>query len=111
MMTKALHEIERSDIQRLEQIINVGSATADDFRSIGIAKPQQLIGQDPWDLYVRLCCKSQVLQDPCVLDVLMSVVEFMNGKPPKKWWKFTDLRKRRYGKNLQRFSLDFGEAE
>jgi len=111
MVTKALHEAERSQIRQLEQITNVGSATADDLRSIGISNPQQLVGQDPWVLYVRLCHTSHVLQDPCVLDGFMSVVEFMNGQPPKKWWEFTNERKTRYAKSFERFSLEIDCVE
>ncbi|WP_426342144.1 helix-hairpin-helix domain-containing protein [Pseudoduganella sp. S-14] len=37
---------------------------------------------------------------PCVLDVLMSVTDFLGGGVSKPWWHFTELRQRKYG-NLQ----------
>ncbi len=104
-MKKAVHETNRNDVQQLEEIENVGPATAEDLRSIGIATPQQLIGSDPWRLYRQLCDITNSLHDPCVLDVFMSAVDFMNGQPPKKWWEYTPLRKRRYSDDLERFSV------
>ena len=104
-MKKAAHETDRSTLDNLEQIENVGIATAEDLRAIGVAKPQQLIGSDPWRLYQELCAKTKSLHDPCVLDVFMAAVDFMNGHPPKKWWEFTSLRKARYGEDLKRFSI------
>jgi hypothetical protein len=30
---------------------------------------------------------------PCVIDVLLSVVDFMEGGNAKLWWEFTEERK------------------
>ncbi len=94
--SKATHETDRKTIRQFEQIINVGKATAGDFKTLGFENPQELIGQDPWILYCRLCKLTQQKHDPCVLDVLMATIDFMNGNPPRVWWDFTEERKSKY---------------
>jgi len=83
----------RETVSRLEALLNVGKAIAADFRQIGIDHPKKLIGKDPVALYNKLCTISGKNQDPCVLDVFMSVVHFMNGGDPLPWWSFTKKRK------------------
>jgi len=99
-MTKADHSVDRLLITRFCQIINIGPAFEKDFEVLGISTPQELIGRDPLKLYLSLCEKTGVRQDPCVLDVLIATVNFMDGNPPKKWWEFTSLRKEKYGQLL-----------
>ena len=83
----------RETTETLTDLPNVGPAIAKTLRSIGIEKPEQLVGRDPQELYVLLCEKRGKRQDPCVLDVLMSVVHFMNGGEARVWWSFTAERK------------------
>ncbi|MGE3319488.1 MAG: helix-hairpin-helix domain-containing protein [Candidatus Berkiella sp.] len=45
-------------------------------------------------LYEKLCRKASQKHDPCVLDVFMSAIYFMNGKGSKPWWHFTEERKK-----------------
>ena len=97
-MKKADHSVDRQAISDFQQIVNVGPACAEDFRVLGFETPQELIGRDPLELYRTLCQKTGVRHDPCVLDVLMATVDFMNGSAPKKWWKYTEARKEKYGK-------------
>ena len=75
----------------------------EDFEVLGLSRPQQLIGRDPWQLYRKLCQLTKTRQDPCVLDVLMSSVDFMNGNPPRVWWDYTAERKEKYGAKLQQW--------
>ena len=35
--------------------------------------------------------------DPCVIDIFISAVRYMEGGPPKKWWEFTEERKSKQG--------------
>ena len=93
---KATHETDRGQITDFCRIINVGPATAGDFDDLGIHTPQNLIGQDPAEMYTRLCEITKIRHDPCVLDVFMAAVDYMNGNPPQVWWKYTDERKKRY---------------
>jgi len=80
--------------KELEDLPNVGPATAADLRILGIRKPRDLLGQDPFAMYDRLCRATGKRLDPCVLDVFISAVRFMDGGPAKPWWKVTAERKR-----------------
>lgn len=85
---------DRRDLTDLQQLCNVGPSIAGDLRRIGIQVPQDLCGQDPYQLYDRLCEVDGQRHDPCVLDTFMAIVDFMNGKPAQPWWKYTARRKR-----------------
>lgn len=87
----------RESLKRLTDIPNVGKAMERDFLLLGIKQPADLIGRDPYQLYEELCTVTQKSQDPCVIDVFISAVRYMEGGPPKKWWEFTEERKRRLG--------------
>ena len=81
-------------VARLEDLPNVGPATARDLRLLGIRRPSQLAGQDPYRMYDRLCQRTASRQDPCVYDVFISVVKYMEGAPARPWWHYTRERKR-----------------
>ena len=100
MAKKATHKTPRNEIQSFEEIINIGPASAGDFRRLGFRKPTDLIGRDPLKLYQDLCRISGERQDPCVLDVMIATVDYMNGNPPKVWWKYTAQRKKKYGTSI-----------
>lgn len=86
-------KIDRARLARLEDLPNIGKALAEDLRSIGIHTPDDLKGQDPFVLYEHLCGVTGQRQDPCVLDVFMSITSFMDGGPALTWWSFTRARK------------------
>jgi hypothetical protein len=94
-------KVQREKVFELEDLPNIGKAMAADLRGIGIRSPQQLVGQDPFRLYEALCRHSGVRQDPCVLDVFMSIVHFMDGGEALTWWSFTPARKRRIAASRQ----------
>jgi len=87
-------KVRRETTEVLTDLPNVGPSIAKVLRRIGIEKPQQLVGQDALGLYLRLSEVTGRQQDPCLLDTLMSVVDFMNGGEPKVWWAYTAERKR-----------------
>lgn len=87
-------KVDRNRLDRLEDLPNVGPAMARDLRLLGIDKPADLIGQDPFVLYDRLCTLTGSRHDPCVLDLFMSVTSFMAGGPARPWWAFSPERKR-----------------
>ncbi|TDK68500.1 helix-hairpin-helix domain-containing protein [Sapientia aquatica] len=87
---------ERTQFKKLEDLPNVGKATAADLRLLGITQPDQLRGQDPLHLYQELCRITGQRHDPCALDVFMAVVNFMEGGPELPWWEFTAERKKTY---------------
>jgi len=88
-------KVQRDRVAKLEDLPNIGKAMAADLRLIGIHSPEQLIGRDALELYQALCRKSGAHHDPCVIDVFLSIVDFMNGGDPQAWWHYTAERKRR----------------
>jgi hypothetical protein len=84
----------RAQFSDLEQLPNVGPAVAADFRLLGVARPQDLVGRDPYALYEELCRRTNQRHDPCLLDTFIAAVRFMEGGPKTPWWKFTAQRKR-----------------
>jgi hypothetical protein len=84
----------RSHIQDLTALPNVGARTAEVLVQLGIARPQDLIGRDPVAMYREFCRLSGERQDPCVADVFIAVVRYMEGDEPKPWWTYTAERKR-----------------
>jgi len=87
----------RGNVSKLTDLPNVGKTVAADLARIGIISPDQLRGEDPYDLYVRFCEAFGEKQDPCMLDVLMSITDFMDGGDARVWWDYTPERKMRYG--------------
>ena len=87
-------KVDRSRLSQLTDLPNVGPAIAKDLESLNIKSPPQLVGKDPVKLYTSLCNKRRARQDPCVLDVLISITRFMGGEAPKVWWHYTPKRKR-----------------
>ena len=84
------------DSNRLIDLPNIGKSIAADLQAIGIERPQQLCRQNPLSLYEKINQAHGCRQDPCVLDVLMAAVNFMEGGPARPWWTFTAERKRKY---------------
>lgn len=86
-------KVKRESVVDFLDLPNVGPATAGDLRQLGYTKPSQLIGQDAYQMYSRLCEITGVRHDPCVIDVFISIVRFVDGEPPRPWWDFTEERK------------------
>jgi hypothetical protein len=93
LATRAI-DADRSGFTELEQIPNVGPAVASDLRLLGLARPQDLLGRDPYALYEELCRVTKQRHDPCLLDTFIAAVRFMDGEPAQPWWAFTAERKR-----------------
>ena len=87
--------MDREKFTRLEEIPNVGPSMAEDLRLVGVSHPQDLIGRDPYQMYEELCQKTGKRHDPCVIDVFISAVRFMEGEPKRPWWAYTPERKQR----------------
>lgn len=84
----------RTDITNFKEVPNVGPATVKYLHMIGISTPFELIGQDPYTMYDNLCTALEKRFDPCLIDVFISAVRFMEGAPPRKWWEYTAERKK-----------------
>lgn len=87
-------KVDRRHLHSFTDLPNVGKAFAADLTQLGFSTPAQLAGQDPVQLYDRLCELTRTRQDPCVLDTLISITRFMDGEKARAWWEFTDERKR-----------------
>ncbi len=84
---------DRAAYTKLEQLPNVGKATAGDLRLLGITTPAALVGRDPYRLYDQLCEITHQRHDPCMIDVFIAVVRFMEGAEATAWWHYTAERK------------------
>lgn len=91
-------KVVRENVRRFTDLPNIGPAAARDFELLGFSAPSQLLGAEPLELYQSLCSATGTRQDPCVLDVFMSVTAFLGGAPAEPWWHFTAQRKRQYGR-------------
>jgi len=87
--------MEQAHCTALEELPNVGPAIAADLRKIGVHKPQDLLGRDPYTMFDQLSRVTGLRHDLCLLDVFISVVRFMGGEPKKPWWAYTAERKAR----------------
>ncbi len=85
---------DRSTVLQLESLPNIGPAMAADLRAVGILTPQDLREKNAWQLYAELCAVTGRVHDPCVVDVFLSVIDFMEGGEAKPWCKYTAVRKR-----------------
>jgi hypothetical protein len=90
-------KVVREKVRVLTDLPNIGPAMAKDFERLGYTTPAQLRGVDPLELYHALCLATNARHDPCVLDVFMSVADFLDGAEPASWWHYTAQRKERYG--------------
>lgn len=90
-------KVDRRHLLQLTDLPNIGPAMAADLRRLGIERPEQLAGRDPYALYEQLCAATAVRHDPCVLDVFISITRFVAGDAPQPWWAYTAERKRRLG--------------
>ncbi len=84
----------RKDIQTINEIPNIGPAIARDLALLNILTPSELIGKDPYKMYDDLCQITGSKHDPCVIDVFLAVIDFMEGADPVSWWKYTAERKK-----------------
>jgi len=78
----------------LQDIPNVGPATESDLQRLGIRQPSDLAGQDAFKLYRRLCNLDDSRHDPCVIDVFMAAIHFMETGETLPWHDFSAERKR-----------------
>jgi len=82
-----------ADAIHLEQLPGIGPAMAADLRLLGITHPAELTGQDAYRLYDSLCKRTGARHDPCVIDVFLGAIHYMNTGEVLPWWRFTPERK------------------
>ena len=66
------------------------------LRRAGVARPEDLVGRDPYVLFEELCRVTNERYDPCLLDTFIAAIRYMEGGPKKPWWKLTAERKRTF---------------
>jgi len=98
---------DRNTVSRTDELPNIGKAIAQDLQLIGIDHPKKLIGKNAFKLYEELCEVSGKRQDPCIIDVFMSVIYFMEGGEPLSWWSFTEQRKKQFARQNQTEKQDY----
>lgn len=91
-------KVDRNKLHKLTDLPNIGKAGAADLQLLGIHQPEQLIGKDPYQLYLTLCDITGEQHDPCVIDVFISITRFIAGEPAKPWWAYTQERKQHLAK-------------
>jgi len=89
--------MQRANVRRFQDIPNIGPAFERNLMLLGLNQPTELIGMDPYRMYEDLCAITRKRQDPCVIDVFMSAVRYMEGGPARKWWEFTEERRKYRG--------------
>jgi hypothetical protein len=82
-------KVVRERVRVLTDLPNIGRTMAAELQRLGIAKPEQLKGRDPYVLYQELCMVTGLRQDPCVLDTFISITRFMDGDEARPWWAYT----------------------
>lgn len=80
--------------KKLTDIPNIGKSISEDLKLIGIKKPLDLKGKDAFKLYDKMCKSLNQKIDYCMIDVLMSAVDFADNGNARKWWHYTEKRKK-----------------
>ncbi len=76
----------------LQTIPGVGPSISQDIRVLGYGSVAELRGQNPQEMYERLCLKRGHHIDRCVLYVFRCAVYFAETEEPEprllKWWSW-----------------------
>ncbi len=94
-MQKTLAEPEQQTILKQLQVIpGVGKAVALDLWNLGYRSVQDLQGQDPEEMYVRLCALQGTQVDRCMLYTFRCAVYYASNEQHDhellKWWNWKD---------------------
>ena len=65
------NKVQRDKLNKLSDLPNVGKAVAEDLALLGITQPQDLAGQDAYEMYDRLCSLTATRHDPCMIDIFL----------------------------------------
>lgn len=81
-------------LEELRVIPGVGKSIAEDLWNLGLRSVQDLKGQDPEELYVRLCAMQGTQIDRCMLYVFRCAIYYASHEQhdPEllKWWNWKD---------------------
>ena len=94
-------KVTRQNLAKLTDLPNIGKASEEDLKVLGITSVDDLIGRCPYEMHATLCAKTGITHDPCVIDVFISITRFMQGEEPKSWWNYTQERKEYFQQTKQ----------
>ncbi|WP_239395347.1 helix-hairpin-helix domain-containing protein [Aggregatibacter aphrophilus] len=77
-------KVKRSHLTKLTDLPNIGKATEADLIRLGMRMPHDLLGRNAYQMYDDLCRITGQKHDPCVIDVFLSIVDFINGGEPRR---------------------------
>lgn len=83
---------EPNDLMALK---NVGKATFQDLKLLGIKSVKQLAKSDPDELYLRIQKITGTKHDPCVWDTFAAIIHEAQTGEKQPWWNWTPIRKKR----------------
>lgn len=82
-------------IKEFARIPSVGPAVAEDLYNLGYRSLEEMVGEDPNDMYARLCALYKTHIDRCMLYTLYCVVYYVSNTThdPKllRWWNWKEL--------------------
>jgi hypothetical protein len=85
---------EADSLRQLRSIPGVGVSIARDLLGLGFRRVAELRGQDPEELYERLCRQQGMHVDRCMLYVFRCAVYFAETEDPEpellRWWSWKD---------------------
>jgi hypothetical protein len=85
---------ERTTLRDLQRCPGIGPSMARDLLGLGITSVEDLRGQDPGELYSRLCEERGCAVDRCVLYAFRCAVYFAETADPDpdllRWWTWKD---------------------
>ena len=83
-----------ASLKELQQIPGVGKTISQDMWQMGLHSVDYLKGQDPEELYERLCVRQGTQVDRCMLYVFRCAVYYASTDNPApellKWWNWKD---------------------
>lgn len=89
-----VEQTKEATLKVFRQIPSVGKRIANDLWSLGFRSLQEISGQDPESMYLRLCEIQGTHVDRCMLYVFRCVVYYTSHEqyePEKlKWWNWKD---------------------
>lgn len=83
-------------LKEFRQIPGVGKSIAWDMWNLGLRSVQELKGQEPEEIYFKLCAQQGTQVDRCMLYVLRCAVYYASTEPEQrdpellKWWNWKD---------------------
>lgn len=99
MVQNCVNKMKASNIEKakkFEDIPNVGQRVASDLKTLGFKTPLDLKNFEAFSMYQKLCKKTKVRHDPCLLDVFLAIEDFVKKERSRKWFHYTKDRKKLY---------------